>query len=111
MRTAAVTALSVGELLAEELRARRWTQQAFALMLGRPPQWVSEVITGKKALTPRAAAQVGAALGTSADLWLNMQARCALAVLDQDPAFQEELIKIRRTAKGLKAIVEGRHVG
>lgn len=37
-----------GEYLAEELEERGWTQAEFAEILGRPPQFVSEIISGKK---------------------------------------------------------------
>ncbi len=62
-----------GELLADELAARGWTQADFAEVLGRPAQFVSEIISGKKEITREPAAQIAAALGTSAEFWLNLQ--------------------------------------
>lgn len=62
-----------GEHLADELEARGWTQVEFAEILGRPTQFVSEIIQGKKEITRDSAAQIGAALGTSAEFWLNLQ--------------------------------------
>lgn len=58
----------VGEHLAEELDARGWAQAAFAEILGRPAQFVSEIISGKKEITRESAEQISAALGTSAGL-------------------------------------------
>lgn len=66
-------AFPAGEFLAEELEVRGWSQQDFASILGRPVQFVSEIITGKREITRESAAQIGAALGTSAELWLNLQ--------------------------------------
>lgn len=63
----------VGEILADELDARGWTQTDFAEVLGLPAQFVSEIISGKKEITRESAAQIGDALGTSAELWLNFQ--------------------------------------
>ncbi len=63
----------VGEILADELDARGWTQTDFAEVLGLPAQFVSEIISGKKEITRESAAQIGDALGTSAELWLNIQ--------------------------------------
>ena len=60
-----------GEYLADELDARGWTQADFAEVLGRPAQFVSEIISGKKEITRESAAQIAAALGTSAEFWLN----------------------------------------
>lgn len=62
-----------GEILADELDARGWTQADFADVLGCPAQFVSEIISGKKEITRESAAQIGAALGTSAEFWLNLQ--------------------------------------
>lgn len=62
-----------GEILADELDARGWTQADFAEVLGRPAQFVSEIISGKKEITRESAAQIGAALGTSAEFWINLQ--------------------------------------
>lgn len=63
----------VGEILADELDARGWTQTDFAEVLGLPAQFVSEIISGEKEITHESAAQIGDALGTSAELWLNLQ--------------------------------------
>ncbi|WP_308470996.1 helix-turn-helix transcriptional regulator [Rathayibacter tritici] len=62
-----------GGFLADELEARGWTQAEFAEILGRPPQFVSEIIAGKKEITRESAAQLGAALGTSPEMWLELQ--------------------------------------
>lgn len=99
--------LTVGELLIEELRARQWTQDAFAKLLGRPPQWLSEVVNGKKSLTPRSAAQVAAALGTSAELWLWIQARRALDELARDDAFCQHLGMVKRRVEDLSRAKDG----
>lgn len=63
----------VGEILTDELDARGWTQTDFAEVLGLPAQFVSEIISGKKEITRESAAQIGDALGTSTEFWLNLQ--------------------------------------
>lgn len=73
MTTIVADLFPVGEILADELDARGWTQTDFAKVLGRPAQFVSEIISGKKEITRESAAQIGDALGTSAELWLNLQ--------------------------------------
>lgn len=73
-----------GEYLADELEAREWSQADFADIVGRPVQWVSELINGKKDITAESATQLAAALGTSADTWLSLQARFRLWQLAQD---------------------------
>ncbi len=63
-----------GEFLRDELEARGWTQTEFAEILGRPVRLVNEIIAGKRGITPETAKELGAALGTSAMLWLNLEA-------------------------------------
>lgn len=63
-----------GEYLRDELDARGWTISEFADLLGRPPQAISEILNGHKLITLETAHEIGAALGTSADVWLTLQA-------------------------------------
>lgn len=77
-------AFPAGEYLADELEAREWTQADFAEIIGRPVQFVSEIINGKKEITAESATQIAAALGTSAEVWLSLQARFRLWELAQN---------------------------
>ncbi len=61
-----------GETIKEELEARGWTQADLADILGRPPRLVSEIIAGKRSITPETARGLGAAFGTSAQFWMNL---------------------------------------
>ncbi|WP_123575974.1 HigA family addiction module antitoxin [Luteococcus japonicus] len=79
-------AFAPGEYLADELEARDWSQADFAGIIGRPVQFVSEIINGKKELTAESAQQIGAALETSPEFWLNLQNRYNLWLLEQDSA-------------------------
>jgi XRE family plasmid maintenance system antidote protein len=63
----------VGEFLVDELEARSWSQEEFARLMGRPVEFVAEIISGERKLTDQTAAEIGKALGTSAELWLNLQ--------------------------------------
>jgi HTH-type transcriptional regulator/antitoxin HigA len=85
----------VGKLLADELDARAWSQSDFAVILGRPTQFVSEIINGKKELTRESAAQIAAALDTSAELWLNLQDQFLLAKQAKDAGTQTRLNEVR----------------
>lgn len=95
-----------GEILADELEARGWTQADFAEVLGRPAQFVSEVISGKKEITRESAAQIGAALGTTAELWLNLQDSYLLWKQSQDVQTRENLnaVKTRAQLRGLAPV-------
>ncbi|UQU62525.1 ImmA/IrrE family metallo-endopeptidase [Couchioplanes caeruleus] len=88
----------VGQLLGEELEARGWSQADFAAVLDRPTQFVSEIVTGKKEITRESAAQIGAALGLSAEYWLRLQDQYLLAEQVKNKATQGKLEEVRRRA-------------
>lgn len=73
-------AVAPGKVLKRELEARGWTQKDLASILGRPEQAVSEIITAKKQVTPETALELAQALGTTAELWLNLESRYRLAL-------------------------------
>ncbi len=62
-----------GEYLRDELEARGWTEKEFADILGRPVQTVSEILNAKKQIAPETALAIADALGTGAEVWLNLQ--------------------------------------
>lgn len=62
-----------GEYLRDELEARGWTQLEFARILGRPAQLINEILTGQEEITPEMAHDLANALGTSPELWLNLE--------------------------------------
>lgn len=88
----------VGELLGQELDARGWSQADFAAVLDRPTQFVSEIVTGKKEITRESAAQIGAALGLSAEYWLRLQDQYLLAEQVKNKTTQGKLQDVRRRA-------------
>jgi addiction module HigA family antidote len=49
------------------------TQGDFAKALGVDRSTISEIINGKRAVTPEMAVRLGHALGTSAAYWMNLQ--------------------------------------
>ena len=66
---------SPGQILTMELAERGWTQNDLAEIMGLPALELSEVVTGKKQITPDIALEFGAAFGTSAEFWLNLEDR------------------------------------
>lgn len=68
-----------GEFLREELEAREWSQQELADILDRPPRLISELIAGKRALTPETAKGLADAFGTSPEYWLNLESQYQLS--------------------------------
>lgn len=68
-----------GEFLKEELEARNWTQIEFAEIIGKDTRLVYEIIGGKRAITPETAMLFSEALGTSPELWMNLESQYQLS--------------------------------
>jgi len=67
-----------GRIIRRELEARGWTQKDLAHIMGRPEQTISQIVRGRKRVTPETALELASAFGTSADLWLNLEANYQL---------------------------------
>jgi len=63
-----------GEMLLEEfLIPKGISQRTFAAKLGWTPAKLNELIMGKRGITAESALDLAAELGTSAELWMNLQ--------------------------------------
>ena len=76
-------AIPPGELLQEELRARGMTQKRLAGLMNRPPQAISEIIRGRKAITAETALALEEALEIPAYFWLRLEAQYRLILARQ----------------------------
>jgi len=63
-----------GELLGEILEDENLTAYALAKAIGKAPIQVSRILARKASVTADMARRIGEALGTSAEMWLNIQA-------------------------------------
>jgi len=73
-----------GEILKEEfLEPAGMTQTALAEKLGWTRTRLNELIRGKRGITADAALDLADALGTSAKLWMNLQATWDLHVAER----------------------------
>ncbi len=66
-------AISPGEILSEELEARDMTTSELASILGYAPEVVDGIITGESPLTRETALALEKALGSKANIWLNLE--------------------------------------
>ena len=70
-----------GEVLAEDfLKPLGLSQYALARAIGVPQIRVSEIVRGKRAITPDTALRLARYFGTSAEFWVGMQATHDLMV-------------------------------
>ena len=96
-RRPTAAAFPPGDFIREELEARGWTQNDLAEILNRPYQTVNAIINGRKAITSRTARELEAALGPSAEFWMNLETSYRLHKEgDPDP---EITVRARRTIK------------
>ena len=83
-----------GEFLKDELEARSWSQTEFAEIIGRPVRLINEIIAGKRAITPETAIQLSASLGTSAELWMNLETQFQLSKASAPATLIEKKAKL-----------------
>lgn len=67
--------LSPGDFLGEELFARDWSVEEFSRRCKKSPDLIQEIIYDAKEVTPEIAKVFGNVLGTSAELWINLEAQ------------------------------------
>ena len=85
-----------GETLREELEERGLTQTRLAEEIGVQVSLLNELINGKRSFTIEYAMLLEAALGISADFWINLQTRYDKARTIRDTSFMNRLASIRR---------------
>lgn len=66
-------AIHPGRMLLMEIEARQMTQKEFAERIGLTAKNLSEIVNGKADISVDIAIAISAALGTSAQIWLNLQ--------------------------------------
>ncbi len=67
------TPIHPGEILADELKEISLSAAELARTLAVPPNRISQIIAGKRAITADTALRLARYFGTSADLWMNLQ--------------------------------------
>jgi addiction module HigA family antidote len=91
---------SPGEILQEEfLKPMGMTQTAFAQHIGVPVRRVNEIVKGRRAVSPETAQLFAAALGTSAEFWMNAQSEYDLATHHIDVRVKP-LLKVSDSGSG-----------
>ena len=97
-----------GEYIKDELDARGWNQADLAEIMGRSPKLVSAIIAGSSSITPETAQALGEAFGTSAQVWMNLDAVYRLWRLRPDERVAR---RARLYAKGpIKEMVHRRFI-
>jgi len=72
-----------GEVLQEEIAARGLTAHALGLKLRAPANRLTEIINGKRGISPDMALRLSRYLGPGAAFWLNLQSQYDLAMAEK----------------------------
>lgn len=70
-------------MLEEFLKPLGISQYRLAKAIQRPQSAVSDIIHGRRAITPEMAWLLGKALGTTPEFWLNLEATYRLKLIDE----------------------------
>jgi HTH-type transcriptional regulator/antitoxin HigA len=79
-----------GEHIADTIAELKISQAELARRMGRPQPAINQIVRGAKAVTAETALQLEAALGISAETWMNLQTNY-------------DLVQARQTARRRKA--------
>ncbi|MGD0346165.1 MAG: HigA family addiction module antitoxin [Terracidiphilus sp.] len=83
-----------GKFLADELEALNMSASELATILHVPANRIYQILSGKRALTADTALRLSQWLGTSAEMWLNLQKLYELRLAEQ-----QQGKKIRHTIR------------
>ena len=73
-----------GRILKRELEARGLSANRLALSLRLPSGRISDILNGKRGVSPDTALRLGRFFGNSARFWLNLQTGYDLAVAERE---------------------------
>ena len=90
------TPIHPGEILADELAELSMSAAELARILRVPTNRITQIISGKRAMTADTALRLGKWLGTGPELWLNLQKSYELRLAER--GLSRELARIPRRA-------------
>src|ERR1700730_15292203 len=83
--------LHPGDCLKSVLEDAGLSGNAVALVLRVPANRLTEILNGRRGITADTAMRLGRYFGTSAQMWMNLQARCDLEAAEEKLAERIEL--------------------
>ena len=83
--------------IAEELEERWRSQKFFATVIHKTPQEVNHIITWKRNINAEWAFRLSAAFWTSAEVWMNLQSKYDLAMIQENEE-EKNLFKVIKLA-------------
>jgi antitoxin HigA-1 len=96
-------AVHPGEVLKDELDELSVTPTEFARQIDVPPNRVSQIIAGKRAVTGDTALRFGHWFGTEPQFWLNLQSAYEIRIAEKKAGREIAKLPIRRETAGVCA--------
>ena len=96
-------AIHPGEILADELNELKITPTELSRQISVPPNRISQIIQGKRAITGDTALGLGRWFQTSAQLWLNLQSAYDLRIANDQFGRDIAALPTKLTARGTGA--------
>ncbi len=93
-------AIHPGEILADELEELGVTPTELSRQIAVPPNRVSQIIQGKRAITGDTALRLGHWFQTSAQFWLNLQSAYDLRVAADEVGSEVAALPTKPKTKG-----------
>jgi addiction module HigA family antidote len=90
-------AIHPGEILADELNELEITPTELSRQIAVPPNRISQIIQGKRAITGDTALRLGHWFQTSAQFWLNLQSAYDLRVASEEIGREVEALPTKST--------------
>ena len=91
-------AVHPGEVLQGELQELNVTPTEFARQIDVPPNRVSQIIAGKRAVTGDTALRFGHWFGTDPQFWLNLQSAYAIRIAEEKAGREIARLPVRTGA-------------
>ncbi len=86
-----------GEILSDELDELSLTASALARQIKVPPNRISRIIQGKRAITGDTALRLGHLFGTNPQFWLNLQSQYDLRLAEAEAGKEVRKLPTRAT--------------
>jgi HTH-type transcriptional regulator/antitoxin HigA len=87
-----------GEILRAMIKDRGWSQDEFALIVGRSRQAINEIIAGKVGVTPEMAVTLSAAFGNPASEWMRWDAAYRLSLIKDESEMVKSALRLYEVA-------------
>lgn len=100
------TPIHPGEILADELEEIGVSSAALSRTLRVPPNRISQLVAGKRAITADTALRLARYFGTSADLWMNLQKTYELDLARKEAGKEINSIPQRKPGRRAAPAVE-----